>query len=688
MKLPTAKRSALCIRRSSRGRPVCPPLVASLVVFILAFYPPLLVRADWIDPDTPREARTTKPYNAKAPPPPPKLEDKKKQPRFHHHRPDFISMMPSVAPTSSTDFPSKSPSSAPSPYPTFNPERQFELVFSDEFNTPFRSFADGTDPRWTAIDKNDYTNDALHYYSPDNAYTNDAGELVIRSQAADTEIIGFDDVKLKRTHVTKHFRSAMLQSWNKFCFTGGILEAEVTLPGKHNVGGLWPAFWMLGNLARHTYVGTSEHIWPWSSTVCTRKSGWAQKISGCDNVAHYGLETRLGRGAPEIDVFEVQPGNIKANTGNFLKSSVGQPFASSSFQVAPGRPKNRPGPGEWPGPDQWYKGLLGGKNTSLNILFYGNYNAFLSDVNPAQQDYWSDAISMNRQLDATYFNSPHVFRLEWDVPTDKKDGYLHWFLDGELVFAINGTGLKDSGIGSEISSEPSYILLNTAISKQWGFPSNCPANCPCEEYDCNSDLWEHQCGFSEGFCDMMQKDEPEYKINWVRVYQDPNDPAQKVGCSTPERPTRRYIEGHEGLYKQESDIRPLRGIQRGDGTCDPRAFGVIQEACGGDERGRCTMGRVCECKFGWTGPHCLAHEGYNDILYDEPDSIMDVGFIPPKVLPRFLAIGLGALVLFFAISLRLRRRLEAWTPIPDVITADKHLTRPTPRPTGLTYPYT
>ena len=42
--------------------------------------------------------------------------------------------------------------------------KAYDLVFSDEFNIPGRSFTDGTDPRWTAMNKNDYTNDALHYY--------------------------------------------------------------------------------------------------------------------------------------------------------------------------------------------------------------------------------------------------------------------------------------------------------------------------------------------------------------------------------------------------------------------------------------------------------------------------------------------------------------------------------------------
>ena len=53
---------------------------------------------------------------------------------------------------------------------------------------------------------------------------------------------------------------------------------------------------------------------------------------------------------------------------------------------------------------------------------------------------------------------------------------------------------------------------------------------------------------------------PQYKINWVRVYQDPNEERQKVGCSTPERPTRRFIEAHEKLYKTENDVSRIHHI--------------------------------------------------------------------------------------------------------------------------------
>lgn len=390
--------------------------------------------AGWIDPATPDDVRYTQPFTV-IPGSIPKDVTKKKSNHTKGTPAPSISAAPSNAPTTT-----------PSAYPTTTPNT-YELVFSEEFNVPHRTFEDGSDPRWTALEKNDYTNDALHYYAAANAVTNDRGNLVITAEAADTPVVGFDDVNGKKTMVTKHFRSAMLQTWNKFCFTGGIIEAKVQLPGTSTVGGLWPAFWLLGNLARHTYVGSSEHIWPWSSNVCTERSFDAQHISACSEVAHYGLEKGVGRGSPEIDIFEVQAGPTKANTGVFLRSSVGQPFMSASFQVAPGRANMRPGPGYWPGPGQWYEGLVGGANTSLNIGFYGNYNHFRGDPHPEKSDYWSDAISYNRQLSEQHFNSSHIYRLEWDVPTEDKDGYLHWFLDGQLVLAINGTGLRNGGTG-------------------------------------------------------------------------------------------------------------------------------------------------------------------------------------------------------------------------------------------------
>ena len=301
---------------------------------------------------------------------------------------------------------------------------------SDEFNIPGRTFSDGDDPMWTSIDKNDYTNEALHYYSPDNTYTNDQGQLVVRTTADDTVVVGQDDVNKKKKRVTKHFKSSMMQSWNKFCFTGGIIEAEAEFPGDSETGGLWPAFWLLGNLARHTFVDTSNNIWPWSKTeppqTCSPHEMNAQKLSGCKKTSHFDLNPGVGRGAPEIDIYEIQAGDVKHNTGIYSHMSVGQPLMSSSYQLAPGKSYKRPGAGTWPGPDEWYQGLKFGRNTTMNIGFYGNYNHFKDAPDPTY-DYWSDAISFNRQLTDEHWKGPHVYRLEWELPDENREVSLSNF---------------------------------------------------------------------------------------------------------------------------------------------------------------------------------------------------------------------------------------------------------------------
>ena len=36
---------------------------------------------------------------------------------------------------------------------------------------------------------------------------------------------------------TKNYTSGMVQTWNKFCFTGGVLELSLQLPGPIDGGG-------------------------------------------------------------------------------------------------------------------------------------------------------------------------------------------------------------------------------------------------------------------------------------------------------------------------------------------------------------------------------------------------------------------------------------------------------------------
>ena len=99
----------------------------------------------------------------------------------------------------------------------------------------------------------------------------------------------------------------MIQGWYKFCFAGGAMESHVTLPGRHDVGSLRPEFWFLGNIGRHTYVGSYEHVCPFSATERTDYIEGTHRISGCTKVQHYGITPGVGRGTPEVDIFEVQP---------------------------------------------------------------------------------------------------------------------------------------------------------------------------------------------------------------------------------------------------------------------------------------------------------------------------------------------------------------------------------------------
>lgn len=63
----------------------------------------------------------------------------------------------------------------------------------------------------------------------------------------------------KQTHGLD-YQGGMVASWNKFCFTGGLVEASVMLPGSPNILGLWPAIWSMGNLGRAGYGASLDGL--------------------------------------------------------------------------------------------------------------------------------------------------------------------------------------------------------------------------------------------------------------------------------------------------------------------------------------------------------------------------------------------------------------------------------------------
>jgi len=373
-----------------------------------------------------------------------------------------------------------------------------ELVMSDEFEKEGRSFRDGSDPMWTALDKSDddqtsQGKKSLQYYSSNMATTKN-GKLVIKTTDEDTSWHEFNPYKRKLETMTRHFKSAMVMGWDKFCFTGGVLEVDIKLPGRHDIGGLWPAVWLMGNLGRATYEQSTNKLWPWSYDKCNRAGQKAQEISGCDITEHFSLNRKQGRGATEIDIVEVMPGDPDVKLP-VVKHGVHRPYNSMTLQLAPGVPVNakRPLPGtlpEWG--YNWYNHLTYGRNVSINPFFYGTFLGPTKEQEPVHRTideaYQCDAIGSMMGLDRSYWKEYKKFRLEWE-PGD--DGYVRWYVDGKFRFGIEGHDVKNV-TGASIPSEPSYIIFNTAISTSWGFPT---APWGCSDYDCKTSAGK--CGFNK-----------------------------------------------------------------------------------------------------------------------------------------------------------------------------------------------
>jgi beta-glucanase (GH16 family) len=178
---------------------------------------------------------------------------------------------------------------------------KLKLVFSDEFNQEGRSFYENDDQFWQAADFHYAATNDLEWYDPDAVTTQD-GTLQIRMDALPSHNLDY--------------RSGMLQSWNKICFKGGVMEVSASLAGPAGVPGLWPGIWTLGNLARPGYRATSDGVWPYSYDNCdvgitpnqSSSDGISflpgQKLAKCVCSGEEHPTPGRGRGAPEIDALE------------------------------------------------------------------------------------------------------------------------------------------------------------------------------------------------------------------------------------------------------------------------------------------------------------------------------------------------------------------------------------------------
>jgi beta-glucanase (GH16 family) len=136
---------------------------------------------------------------------------------------------------------------------TGNDGEAYTLVFSDEFETPGRTFYPGDDPFWTAMDLWYWSTNDLEYYTPGAVTTADGALVITMQNTSANPWAGFN------------YTSGMLQSWNQFCFTGGYIEVALILPGPDsNTRGYWPGAWTMGNLGRPGYGATTDGTWPYT----------------------------------------------------------------------------------------------------------------------------------------------------------------------------------------------------------------------------------------------------------------------------------------------------------------------------------------------------------------------------------------------------------------------------------------
>ncbi|KAG3120885.1 hypothetical protein PI125_g723 [Phytophthora idaei] len=114
----------------------------------------------------------------------------------------------------------------------------WELIMSDEFGDVNRNFTAGADHLWTSLEMPDGTNDALQLYSHDmtSVVCDDDEEGLCYLQIKSIDEV--NNITVWNNYLrppgyqnsTFYYRSGMLQTWNKFCFQGGMLEVRAKLP--------------------------------------------------------------------------------------------------------------------------------------------------------------------------------------------------------------------------------------------------------------------------------------------------------------------------------------------------------------------------------------------------------------------------------------------------------------------------
>lgn len=364
---------------------------------------------------------------------------------------------------------------------------KWKLVFSDEFAAEGRTFYPGDDQFFTAADLNYAATKDLEWYDPDAA-TTAKGTLNLRMDAFKNRGC--------------FYRSGMLQSWNKLCFTQGYIEFSARLPNYGNVPGLWPGLWTMGNLGRPGYMASTEGVWPYTYEECdagitanqSSPDGISylpgQKLNSCTCKGESHPNPGVGRGAPEIDAIEAE----------FDSSNRG--VASQSMQVAPF--------------DIWYM---------PDYNFMQIHNKSVTTVNTYAGGPIQQAVSATTTLNYTWYefgvadSNRQYQRYGFEYLNDDDTGYLTFYVGEDPTMTIHNYALGPNGnIGRRyISKEPMSMVMNLGISNSWAYIDWPSINFPVT-----------------------------FSIDYVRIYQ-PED-SINLTCDPDDFPTYDYIQDHLNAY--------------------------------------------------------------------------------------------------------------------------------------------
>jgi len=390
------------------------------------------------------------------------------------------------------------------------------LVFSDEFNLDGRTFYPGDDPFWEAVDLNYWVTDDLEWYDPQQA-TTAGGNLRMTLDRVDNTA---DNHNLL-------YKSGMIQTWNKFCFTGGMVVASVQLPGSSSVSGLWPAIWTMGNLGRAGFGATTEGLWPYSYDSCDvgtlpnqtypgTQTPLAATIEGdpevggvlsylpgqrlsactCPGESHPGPMrsdgSYVGRAAPEIDVLEAT-----------VTDGIG--YVSLSAQFAP------------------FNARYQFDNNNNTAVFDDPARTVLNQYRGGRYQQTTSGLGLTNtacyQTPGTCFA---VYGFEYKPGWD--DAYITWINEVRAWTVYSAALEKDDE--TEISRrlmplEPMYLITNLGISEGFGDIDTVNLRFPA----------------------IML-------VDYIRVYQRKD--AIKTGCDPKDFPTQQYIETYKEAYSNSN----------------------------------------------------------------------------------------------------------------------------------------